>query len=153
MKSLTRQEMPVSEETEQTSVPVFAYELLRDILIPELLGKDSHEVSYWAGKHLARKFPLLSLDEATAFFEEAGWGHLYIVHEKKNEYKLELSGNLVERRLQVNASPCFRLETGFLAQQVQSMKQSVAEAFDEVNKKERIVTIIIRWDKKDLITN
>lgn len=151
MKSLSKQDQsPLKNEVKPT-VPVFAYELVRDILIPELLGSDNHEISYWAGKHIARRFPLLSLDEAIAFFKEAGWGHLHIVREKKNEYLLELSGSIVERRLLMNSDPCFRLESGFLAEQVQSMKQVTAETFEEIQKKKGQITFIIRWDHKAIL--
>ncbi len=148
MKSLSKHEAPPLENKEQSVVSVFAYELLRDILIPELLGGDTHEISYWAGKHIARKFPLLSVDESIEFFKEAGWGHLHIVHEKKNEFRLELSGDIVERRFVMGSDPSFRLEAGFLAEQVQSIKQATAEAFEEVNKKQGKVTFVVRWDHK-----
>lgn len=149
MESLTKKKHIAEGEKGPKEVPMFAYELLRDVLIPDLLGDDIFEISYWAGKSLARKFPLLSIDEALAFFSEAGWGHLRIVHEKRNEYKLELSGSIVERRLQMNSQPCFRLESGFIAEQVQTLKQAVAEAFEEINKKQLKVMITVRWDEKD----
>ncbi|RWR05184.1 YslB family protein [Siminovitchia fortis] len=153
MRPLSKHEhLPLKNE-EPAAVPVFAYELLRDVLIPELLGGDTHEISYWAGKHIARKFPLLSLDEAIEFFREAGWGHLHIVHEKKNEFLLELSGDIVERRLVMGSDPCFRLEAGFLAEQVQSMKQAAAEAFEEINKKHGKVALVVRWDHKAILTD
>jgi predicted hydrocarbon binding protein len=133
----------------QMEVPVFACELLRDVLIPDLLGEDIVDILYWAGKNLARKFPLLSMDEAVSFFHEAGWGHLQKIQEKRNEYIFELKGPMVERRLQMNAHPCFRLESGFMAEQVQKMKQAVAEAFEEIHKKQMKVLITVRWDKKD----
>ena len=75
--------------------------MLRDILIPDLLGKDTPEISYWAGKNIARKFPLLSIEESSAFFQEAGWGQLLLIDEQRNELKLELSGHMVDRRLQM----------------------------------------------------
>lgn len=151
MKSLSNYEQPHLKNEDQPDVPVFAYELLRDVLIPELLGGDIHEISYWAGKHVARRFPLLSLDESIEFFKEAGWGHLHIVHEKKNEFLLELSGSIVERRLLMNPDPSFRLEAGFLAEQAQSMKQVTTEAYEEINKKRSTVSFTIRWDNKDIL--
>ncbi len=153
MKSLSKNEHPPLKNEDPAAVPVFAYELLRDILIPELLSGDTHEVSYWAGKHIARRFPLLSLDEAVEFFKEAGWGHLHIVHEKKSEFLLELSGSIVERRLLMVSDPCFRLEAGFLAEQVQSMKQAGAEAFEEISKKHGKVAFTVRWDHKAIPTD
>lgn len=133
------------------SIPVFGYELLRDILIPDLLGKDTPEISYWAGKNLARKFPHLSLEECFVFFQNAGWGQLSQLSERKNELKLELSGEIVERRFHMFHEPCFRLETGFIAQQVQTQKQAIAEASEELNKKHNKVIITVKWDLKDPI--
>lgn len=134
-------------------IPIFGYELLRDILIPDLLGEETSNISYWAGKHLARKFPLLTLEENIHFFKEAGWGNLEVVHEKRNKIKLQLSGKTVARRLQMNRDACFRIEAGFIAEQVQHMKQSVAEALDEVNHRKNLVTFVVHWDAKDQIEN
>ncbi|MBS4202672.1 YslB family protein [Lederbergia citrea] len=148
------QELHHPSEPEVTeTVPVFGYELLRDILIPGLLGKDTAEISYWAGKHLARKFPLLSLEEINSFFEEAGWGKMLLLEESKNELKIELSGKMVLRRFHMLSDPCFRLEAGFIAEQIQSQKQTVTEAYDEVNKKKNKVVITVRWDKRDRISD
>lgn len=136
---------------ENYSVPIFGYELLRDILIPDLLGKETPEISYWAGKHLARKFSVDSLEDSESFFLDAGWGNLKLVTETKNEMKLELTGDIVERRFQMLADPCFRLEAGFLAQQVQSQNHAVTEAFEELSKKQNKVIFTVRWDLKDPI--
>ena len=154
MKSSSNHELHQLTETDGIhTVPVFGYELLRDILIPDLLGKDTREISYWAGKHLARKFPLLSIEESSAFFQEAGWGQLLLIDERKNELKLELSGHMVDRRFQMRADPCFSLEAGFIAQQIQTQKQVVAEAYDEIKNKQKKVTLIVRWDRKDPATD
>lgn len=140
---------PESDTTEPISI--FGYELLRDILIPSLLGKDTSEISYWAGKNIARKFPLLSIDEIYSFFQEASWGHLLLIEEKRNGLKLELSGKIVERRLQMQDDPSFRLEAGFIAEQIQTQKQTVTEAYEEINKKKNNVLITVQWDRKDAI--
>jgi len=150
VQSSLKQGLQHSPETEgPINIPVFGYELLRDILIPGLLGKDTPEISYWAGKHLARKFPLLSIKEITSFFQEASWGELELFEENKNEMKFELKGNMVERRVQMNSEPCFTLEAGFIAEQIQTQKQYISEAFPELNKKKNYVLITVRWDRKD----
>lgn len=130
-------------------IPIFGYELLRDILIPDLLGQDSPEISYWAGKHLARKFPLLSMDEIYSFFSEASWGELTLLDETKKEIKLQLSGAVLKRRFLTQPTPCFRLEAGFLAQQIQFKKKLVTEAHAELDKKKNKAIITVRWDLKD----
>lgn len=33
---------------------ILGQELIRDDLLPSILGNDSHEISYWAGKRLSR---------------------------------------------------------------------------------------------------
>ncbi|MEK3890465.1 YslB family protein [Bacillus sp. FSL K6-3431] len=136
---------------ESYTVPIFGYELLRDILIPDLLGKDTPEITYWSGKHLARKFPVLSKEESESFFQDAGWGQLRLSSESKNEMKFELSGDIVQRRLQMLTDPSFRLEAGFIAQQVQIQKQVMTEAYEEIVKKQNIVIFTVRWDPKDPI--
>lgn len=152
MQSSLKQGLLNSPESDaQMNIPVFGYELLRDILIPGILGKDTHEISYWAGKHIARKFPLLSTEEISSFFQEASWGELKLVEENKNEMKLELNGKLVDRRIQMNAEPCFTLEAGFIAEQIQNQKQFLCEAYAELNKKKNLVFITVRWDRKDPI--
>ncbi|MFC5466802.1 YslB family protein [Lederbergia graminis] len=131
------------------SIPVFGYELLRDILIPSLLGKDTAEISYWAGKNLARNFPLLTIQEISSFFQEAAWGQLNVIDENKNEMKLELSGPIVERRLHMNQDATFQLEAGFIAEQIEKQKHVVTEAHAETILKKNIVLITVRWDKHD----
>lgn len=135
----------------QSNVPIFAYELLRDILIPDIFGKDTDELSYWLGKHLARKFPLLSMEELISFFQEAAWGELTVIEETRNEMKLQLHGSIVERRIEMHQSPSFRLEAGFIAQQIQTKKNYVSEAYDEIVRKKKIVLITVRWDRKDFV--
>ncbi|CAM3924909.1 YslB family protein [Lederbergia lenta] len=149
--SLNKNPETQSDINENYSVPIFGYELLRDILIPDLLGKETSEITYWAGKHLARKFSVDSLEDSESFFLDAGWGQLDLINEAKNEMKLELTGDIVKRRFQMLADPCFRLEAGFIAQQVQSQKQAVTEAFEEISKKQNKVIFTVRWDLKDPI--
>ena len=61
-------------EKPQHSVTSFGYELVREELLHEILGKDTAEILYWAGKRLARNYPLSSLEEIISFFEQASWG-------------------------------------------------------------------------------
>ncbi|RLQ98318.1 DUF2507 domain-containing protein [Falsibacillus albus] len=130
-------------------ISVFGYELIREILVPDLLGKEAPDILYWAGKNLARKFPLLSHDELYAFFVEAGWGYLHITKEGKLETEYELTSSIIKNRLKSNPDSCFRMETGFLAQQIQSQKKVITEAYEEIHKKQQSVKIIVKWDKKD----
>ena len=47
-------------------------EILRDALILKLLGDDSSGILYWAGKDLARQFPVASDDDLVTFGKPAG---------------------------------------------------------------------------------
>ena len=61
---------------EDVSLNAFAYELLREELLPDLIGNDSDGILYWAGRNLARKYPLETIEEVIQFFEKVGWGTL-----------------------------------------------------------------------------
>ncbi|WP_404329473.1 YslB family protein [Mesobacillus maritimus] len=145
-------ELPVSDKyspSQQPSVSLFGYELIRDDLISELLGKDEPEILYWAGKKLARKYPLYSIEEIIAFFHEADWGILSVKEEKRKELCLSLTGELVSNRLKKDKNSTFQLEAGFLAQQIEWQKKVVAEAFEHPNKRSNITQFTIKWDSHD----
>ena len=136
----------INESIEQTKVPAFGYELLREVLLPEVFGKDHAQLMYWSGKQIARKFPLTSIDEIYSFFNEAGWGNLHMQEEKKYEMTFVLDGEYVMRRCDVNKEASFQLEAGFIAEQIQRMKDKTTEAIEETKKKNRVV-ITVQWDK------
>lgn len=135
-------------ETIDRTVPAFSYQLLRDVLIPELLGNDQATILYWAGKNLSRRFPLESTEEFVDFFTRAGWGTLSIEAESKTSITFLLKPEWIEVRLKENKHVLFTLEAGFLAQQVQMLKNRFADAQSSV-KKGREVSIIVQWDQKD----
>jgi predicted hydrocarbon binding protein len=145
----------LSEELAQVqdseTVPAFGYELIREVLIPELLGSDTPEILYWAGKKLARKFPLQSFTEIIDFFKRAGWGDLSIKSETKNEFELELSSNLITKRMKNQEPRYFQIEAGFLAEQIEIQKQVIAETFEHPKKRNGKVSFTVKWDKKDSI--
>ncbi|RIW37776.1 DUF2507 domain-containing protein [Bacillus salacetis] len=124
---------------------------MRDILLPEILGKHTTDILYWGGKGIARKFPLISFEEMEAFFLEAGWGNLSITEDKKDERIYTLSGPLIERRLSLKTDISFKMEAGFLAEQVQNQKKAITEAAEEIHKRSKTVKIIVRSDLKDTI--
>jgi hypothetical protein len=136
---------------EEITVPSFGYELLREELLTNILGKDAPEILYWSGKSLARSYPLKNLQEISSFFEKAGWGQLSIKKETKNELYFELSSPLIENRFQLNKNTHYKLESGFLAQQIESQIGMIAEATEQVHKKEKNIEFTVRWDKKDLL--
>ena len=127
-------------------VPSFGYEIIRDHLLSSILGKHEAEILYWAGKDLARKFPLFSMSEAHAFFKEAGWGDLYLEKESKDEAIYHLVSN--SNPLNINVR-CFNLEAGFLAAQQERNIGYVTECYNEKNVKQNLVVFKLKWDLKE----
>ena len=117
MSDLTSVEEKTQVETDPLTVPAYGYELIREILIPELLGRDTPDLLYWAGKRIARLFPLHAIEEAYTFFQKVGWGNLEVVKQTKNEITYQLSSDLIEKRLKEKGKCTFQLEAGYLAQQ------------------------------------
>lgn len=140
-------------EKEPLSVSTFGYELIREVLLPELLGKDTPEILYWAGKRLARKYPLSNLDETISFFQQADWGTLTVKEESRKQLVLELGSELISSRLKNKSNSTFQLEAGFLAQQIEFQKKALSEAFEHPNKRSSRVQFTIKWDNNDLITD
>ena len=136
------------ESTTKHQIPLFGYELIRDHVLSNILGKHENEILYWAGKDLARNFPLYSMDEAQQFFIEAGWGVLTLLKESKDEviYTLSETSNpdQIEKR-------CFRLEAGFLAAQKERNIGFLTECFEEKNVKQNMVTFKLKTDLKEPI--
>lgn len=131
-------------------VPAFAYELLREVLIPDILGSESASMMYWAGKSLARKYPADSIDELIAFFSLAGFGNLSLVHKKKDEMEFQLQSELIQARFKTMKEPSFQLEAGFIAQQVQRMNKQITETYEHVKKRADKVHFTVKWDYKDM---
>ena len=132
-------------EREESQVSTFGYELLRDHVLTSILGKHEKDILYWAGKDLARKFPLYSMEEAVSFFHEAGWGKLELEKSTKDSlsyllhmYHLPPSG----------VNRCHSLEAGFLAEQHQKIEGYLTECYDEITKKTGTVSFLIKWDTK-----
>jgi predicted hydrocarbon binding protein len=142
---------PNMNSEEFRTVTVFGYELLREVLLPEILGKDTPEILYWAGKRIARKYPLKTFDEIVDFFSNASWGDLSLKNETKDELEFELISPLLVSRVKSKAEHFFQLEAGFLAEQIELQKEVVAETFEHPAKKSNKVRFTVKWDKKDSI--
>ena len=132
------------------TIPTFGYEIIRDHLLQSILGKHEDDVLYWAGKELARKFPLYSMDEAATFFEEAGWGRLILEKETKDETHYILTAIDEESSLNIEQR-CFRLEAGFLAQQKQKQLGFLTECYEEKEIKKNMINFTVKWDSKEYI--
>lgn len=143
------QPLKQEQQGETLTVPAFGYELIREDVLQDLLGKDAAALLYWAGKRLARKYPLTSTDEIITFFKQAGWGYLSIKKETNSKIDFELTSELLNKRLQSDPPPHFQLEAGFLAEQMQLQKQCIAETFEHPKKRAAKVTFTVKWDPKD----
>jgi Protein of unknown function (DUF2507). len=101
--------------------------VLRDVLIPAVLDKETDGILYWAGKDLARQFPVESTSSIVALFDQLGFGHLKLKKQTSKQQIWLLDGQLVTDRLTL-PRPNFTLEAGFLAQQIELQTNATTEA-------------------------
>ncbi|GAA0333634.1 YslB family protein [Bacillus carboniphilus] len=134
-------------------IPASSVVVIRDWLIPEILSNHSDTVMYWSGKKLARSFPCESIQEVMDFFEKVGFGTLTVLSTKKHEMEFQLSGEIVASRFDLQSSPSFYLEAGFLSQQIQAQKQVVCESIFTTKRKAKVANFTVQWDQKDLVVN
>lgn len=130
----------------KAQMPAFGYELLRDFTLSSILGKNESDILYWAGKEVARKYPCDTDVDVNSFFAEAGFGMLQLEKETKDGYIFSLVNdpavfNFTKRN--------FRLEAGFLAEQIQQQKGYLTECFEEKQEKDQTVIFTIKWDSKE----
>ena len=136
-------------EQNEINAGSFGYSLIRDVLLPELLGSNTNEILYWAGKNLARKYRCENEGDLIQFFEKADWGTLQLVKQKGDEIILELSGPLLKKRIESNDAEHFTLEAGFLAEQYAMMKQCQTEAVQQRKKRDAVIQFTLKWDARD----
>ncbi|KHF41002.1 YslB family protein [Halalkalibacter okhensis] len=123
----------------------FGYDLIRNDILKDLLGKDHDGILYWIGKSLARKYPLSTVEDAILFFEKANWGSLSQIKEKKQVQVFELKGAWMNN----DDGRCYQLEAGFLAQQVEMWLECISGA--TYTKSKNHVLITVETDKRDSI--
>lgn len=122
-------------------------EILRDVLIPTILGKEADGILYWSGKDLARQFPVAKLEEIPMIVNQLGFGELTL---KKNTSKQQvwlLTGKIVSDRLTLD-HPNFTLEAGFLAQQIEFQTNATTEA-QVTEAKKTSVEILVQHNLKN----
>lgn len=121
--------------------------VLRDVLIPAILGEETSGILYWAGKDLAHQFPVSNSEQLILIVEQLGFGQLT---KQKNSAKQQvwlLSGPVVAQRLKTDR-PDFNLEAGFIAQQIEFQTNAITEA-QITEQKRGTVQIIVQSDLKD----
>lgn len=126
-----------------------AVALIRDALLPEILGADNN-ILYWAGKRLARNFPIAKDEEIPVFFEQADWGELKRIKSKKDQQYFQLTGDVVKMRQKLNPRSEFLLEAGFLAETIQNQLGFITEVVID-KKTHDSVTFLAQIDSKDAI--
>lgn len=136
--------------TPSPTISSFGYEIIRDHILSSILGKHEDDVLYWAGKELARKFPCKSQDELIAFFADACWGTLALLKESKDGRIFELTND--PEILQIKQRS-FRLDMGFIAEQIQLAKGYLTECYEEKREKQHHVMFTVKWDVKERIMN
>ncbi|QOY33971.1 YslB family protein [Anaerobacillus isosaccharinicus] len=140
------QKKTVTIDETELQMPLFGYNLLREDVLPDLLGKEHNIILYWAGKSLARKYLTKSIDELILFFQKAGWGELVLVKEKKSELIFELTSHLFEHKKNIIRP----LEAGFIAEQIQHIKGFITETNEESkNGTPKKVIFHVKWDIHD----
>ena len=125
----------------------FGYEILRDHVLPSILGPHKDEILYWAGKEVARKFPIFAIEELTTFFTEAGWGLLTLEKTSKEEAFYSLKNN---NGPMIQSRSC-RLEAGFIAEQYQKLNGFLTECYGEANPTDGLIQFQVKWDSKTTI--
>lgn len=129
------------ELTSTNSLNAFSLTVLRDRVLPDILQEDHSEITYWAGKSLARTIDLHGIADIIRFFSDAGFGSLTIESQKETEQVWILAGEIIDMRLYENEAASFDLETGFLAAQTQSQINYGAEGVWKLDKNQVIITI------------
>lgn len=132
------------EEVKRHTVPAFGNELLREVILPDIFGKEYEGILYWAGKNLARKYPITSNEELIFFFLDCGWGKLELQKEKTTELTFELTGTLVDKRLKHIDNSSFHLEAGFLAMQLENQIGKLTEAYVQKKRMKRKVLFTLK---------
>ncbi len=115
----------------------FGYELIRNDVLKDILGKEHDSILYWLGKSLARKYPVETNEQLVTFFEKANWGSLKLLKEKKHVKMYELVGQWMGKHDQ----RCYQLEAGFLAQQIELSLNLISGATYTVKKESVVFTI------------
>ncbi|MFT8363020.1 MAG: YslB family protein [Sporolactobacillus sp.] len=145
--------LPKPEHFGENTVPAFGYELIRNVLLPELLGKEEASILYWSGRKIAHLYPQASEEALTDFFQKAGWGNLSLTERGKNKIIFELNSPLVDARIKDHpATVLFTMEAGFLAEQVQTIHGYIAETYSDIRTgHHKKVIFTVKWDSRDAV--
>lgn len=136
---------------ENSTVPAYGYEMLRQVVLPDLLGKEAEAILYWIGKNIARKIQLDNLEDIPSFFQKMGWGTITLIKEEKKTMEFELTGELITYRFKNKAEYSFQLEAGFLAETVQQHKKCMTEAVEKQKRRSNKVIFTVQWEPSEKV--
>lgn len=122
--------------------------LLRDHLLPDLLGKQTAALLYWAGKELGRRFPVHTPEELSRFFHSRGLGRLELEKESRKKKIYLLDGPIITARLE-NSDADFSLEAGLLSAQLQQLENCWCETEWSIQSKGKSIQLLAQLDPKE----
>lgn len=111
------------------------HDILRYLVLPDLLGQNSDTLLYFSGRKLARKIEINDINDIYYFFQKISWGNLELVKEKKNELSLLLMSDEIAQRLNSSLTTEFNLEAGFLAETIQVVTGRPCECEISINER------------------
>lgn len=123
----------------------FLNSIYRDCVLPKILGTDTSDILYWAGKEVSRKYDLSTIDDLQEFFDMANFGELTISKDKHHMIILKLSGQCIIDRIN-GGSAEFGLESGIIAEALAKQLKTSAESSYEIDTKKSVVSITVLCD-------
>lgn len=141
---MNKKTIPLSliDEFQATST---GHDILRYIVLPDLLGSNSENLLYFSGRSLARKFEIDSIEDIFYFYQKVSWGNLELLKEKKSEHTYLLMSDEIVKRIQSDINVDFKLEAGFLAESIEMVTNRPCECFETINKRLFQVTFVITF--------
>lgn len=117
--------------------------LLRDVMLPELLGERADGILYFAGRSLAAHLNVPE-EQISTTFASMGFGELKPDKIKTKLRTYTLGGPVVSQRLSLRGNTAdFRLEAGFLAQLLQQALGHTVEGASENHRNNVTLTLSI----------
>ena len=130
------------------SVSFFAVTAMRDLMLPNMLGEDQHNILYWAGRDLAAKLPVRE-EAIPQLFKQVGFGTLTPLKQKRQERQYLLAGDVVATRIRTYEDPDFQLEAGFLAQALQQVLGFAVEGGSAIQRRDQNTILTVVMDNRD----
>ena len=135
------------ENTTYDSPTRFGYEILRDHVLPSILGTHEDEILYWAGKEVAENSQFSALMNFLYSFRKPVGVHFISKRRRKDEAFYSLKNDFGTN----NQNRSCQLEAGFIAEQYQKLNGLLTECYGESNAKDGLVHFQVKWDLKTKI--